>query len=235
MAKTLNDINGKISKNNAIMFTKKTNNRTRILTKLILLTISLTAAVFFFTGSQILAQYKVSSLAADFTLEAPDGKIYQLSQFNNKQSHLLLLFIKADDSGSLANLQDMITFFRDYQPKESYQIIAVVETGQDKIEAKERFLTWQEETEIPLLILLDNEGKVAESYQIERYPTILLLRADLHVRRAYDRFTTRQETIFYQYLSFIFTFQKSTGSGIEEYFGLPPVDECCLTGEKNEG
>ncbi len=230
MNKTIIEINGKILKNNIVMNIKKIKNRSRILTKLILLTISLTAAVFFFTGSQILAQYKVSSLAPDFTLEATDGNFYQLSQFNNKQNHLLLCFVKADDSGSLGKLQDMITFFQDYQPKESYQIITVVETDQDKIEAKERFLTWQEETEIPLLLLLDKEGKLAENYQIERYPTILLLRADLHVRRAYDRFTTRQKTRFYQYLSFIFTSQSRTGSNgnsCVDDLCLPPVEECC--------
>ena len=194
------------------MTIKKTNNSKINLNKLILLTISLLAAVLFFAGSQVLAQYKVSSLVPDFTLEAPDGKSYQLSQFNNQQSHLLLCFVKGNDSDSIAKLQDMITFFQDYQPRESYQIIAVVETGQDKEEAKERFMAWQEITEIPLLILLDDQNIAKESYQIERFPTILLLRPDLHVRRVYDRFTSRQETSFYQYLSFIFTSQKSTGS-----------------------
>jgi peroxiredoxin len=191
---------------------KKTNDRKSNKNKLILLTISLLIAITFFTGGQVLAQYKTGSPAPEFVLEALDGEVYQLSQFNNKQNHLLLCFVKSNDSNSLSKLQDIISFFEDYQPKESYQIIAVVKTNQDKEEVKDNFLALQDKTDIPLLILLDNEGKAEESFQIEKYPTILLLRYDFHIRRAYDRFTSRQETSFYQYLSFLFTSQKSTGS-----------------------
>jgi len=191
---------------------KKINDRKSIKNMLILLTIYLFITVTFFTGGQVLAQYKTGSPAPELALEALDGEVYQLSQFNNKQNHLLLCFVKSDDSASIGKLQDMISFFENYKPKESYQIIAVVKTNQNKEEVKDSFLAWQEKADIPLLILLDDEGKAEESYQIERYPTILLLRHDLHVRRAYDQFTTRQETSFYQYLSFTFTSQKSTGS-----------------------
>lgn len=192
---------------------EKINNRKSNKNKLTLLTISLFIAVTFFTGGQVLAQYKTGSPTPEFALEALDGEVYQLSQFNNKQNHLLLCFVNSDDSTSIGKLQDMISFFENYQPKQSYQIIAIVETSQDKTEEiKEKFLALQESTAIPLLILLDNEGKAEESYKIERYPTILLLRYDLHIKRAYDRFTSRQETSFYQYLSFLFTSQKSTGS-----------------------
>ena len=59
---------------------------------------------------------------------------------------------------------------------------------------------------------MDDENKVIEKYQIERFPTFLLLRTDLHINRAYDRFTTREERSFYQYLRFLFTSQKSSGS-----------------------
>jgi hypothetical protein len=165
---------------------------------------------------QALAQYKKGTLAPDFTLEALDGESYQLNQFNNKKDHLLLCFVKNDDSNSINKLQNLIAFFEDYQPRESYQIIAVVEpnNGLDNVVEgiTEYFFTLQENTKIPLLVLLDKESKVVQSYQIERFPTFLLLRADLHVRRAYENFTRRQEDSFYQYLGFIFTSQESSGS-----------------------
>jgi peroxiredoxin len=165
-----------------------------------------------FSTIQVLAQYERGALAPDFTLEALDGEVYQLSQFNNKQDHLFLCFVNNDDSVSIAKLQDFVNFLEDYQPRENYQIITVVEPGQDIKKTKEQYLSWQEKTEIPIIILLDNERILIENYQIERYPTVLLLRRDLQIHRVYDRFTSREEKSFYQYLGFILTSQKSSGS-----------------------
>ena len=179
--------------------------------------------VFFFAVTPALAQYKTGSLAPDFALEALDGEVYQLNQFYNKYKHVVLCFVKSDDSYSIGKLQDLLSFFADYQPRESYQIINVVELSQDKEEVKEKFLTLQKRAEVPLLILLDEEGETVKNYQIERYPTILLLTSDLNVRRVYDRFTTREETNFYQYLKFLFTSQKSNNkSSCEEGVCPPP-------------
>jgi peroxiredoxin len=185
--------------------------------------IIISVTIFFFINSPILAQYKTGSPAPDFTLEALDGEVYQLNQFYNQYKHVVLCFVKSDDSSSISKLQDLISFFADYQPRESYQIITVVEMSQNKEEVKEKFLTLSKRTEVPLLILLDEEGKTVESYQIERYPTMLLLKSDLNIRRAYDRFTTREETNFYQYLKFLFTSQKSNNkSSCEEGVCPPP-------------
>jgi len=186
--------------------------------------IIISVTVLFFAASPILAQYKTGSPAPDFTLEALDGEVYQLNQFYNKYKHVVLCFVKSNDSSSIGKLQDLLNFFADYQPRESYQIITVVEINQTKEEVKEKLLTLQKRTEVPLLILLDEEGETVKSYQIERYPTILLLRSDLNIRRAYDRFTTREETNFYQYLKFLFTSQKSKNkSSCDEGVCPPPA------------
>jgi len=186
---------------------KKSSSEKTILSIILLIT-------FFslFSTIQVLAQYERGSLAPDFTLEALDGDVYQLNQFNNKQDHLFLCFVNNDDSASIAKLQDFVNFLKDYQPRESYQIITVVEPGQDIEKTKEQLLLWQEKTKIPIIILLDNERKVIENYQIEKFPTFLLLRTDLNIHRVYDRFTSREEKSFYQYLGFILTSQKSSGS-----------------------
>ncbi len=178
----------------------------------ILFMILLITAFSLLINIQVLAQYKTGSPAPNFTLESLDGEIYQLSQSNNKQDHLFLCFVKSDDANSINSLQNLIIYFEEYQPRESYQIITVVEPGQDIEKTKEQFLPLQEKTEIPIIILMDNENKVIENYQIERFPTFLLLRADLNIHRAYDQFNTREERSFYQYLGFTFTSQKSSGS-----------------------
>ena len=168
--------------------------------------------VFLFISTPAIAQYKTGSPAPDFALEALDGKIIQLNHFLNKQQHLILFFIHSEEDSSLAKLGDLISFLNDYQPRESYQIVAIMEQGQDREGTIEKLNNLNNKVEIPFIILFDTEGNNNTVYGIKNYPTILLLRADLYVRKAYDRFTARQEASFYQYLRFIFTSQKSKDS-----------------------
>ncbi len=178
--------------------------------------------ILIFSNSAI-AQIKTGILAPDFSLSAPDGEIYQLSNFNNKQDHLFLCFAKEKDADSFNNIDKLIAFLTDYQPRESYQIITLIETEGTSDETLAQYLSWQEKTEIPFLVLLDKGGKTAENYNFTENSAILILRADLHIRRIYDRFTSRQEDNLYQYLTFIFTPQTSNGgSGCDEGVCPPP-------------
>ncbi len=181
-------------------------------------------AVLFITTIPVIAQYKTGSLAPDFTLEALDGKVFQLNQFLNKQQHLILFFMHSEQDSSIAKFEEIVTFISDYQPRESYQIVAIIEQCQGIETIMGRLNDLKEKTELPLIFLLDAEGKVSADYGIKNYPTILLLRVDLYVRKAYDRFTTRQEASFYQYLRFIFTSQKSKDSsgGCDDGVCPPP-------------
>ena len=191
---------------------------------MIVLFLIITISFIVLTGTSVLAQFKIGSAVSDFELEALDGTSYQLSQFYNKQDHLLLCFVKSDNPTSIVKLQDVITFFKDYQPRESYQIIAIVETEQDEHKIKENFIPLQNNTEIPFLILLNENNQIIDSFQIKNYPTILLLKYDLKVRREFSGFSSRQEKNFYQYLSFTFTKQKSSSSSACEGGVCPPPE-----------
>lgn len=181
-------------------------------------------AVLFIATIPVIAQYKTGSLAPDFTLKALDGKVFQLNQFLNKQQHLILFFMHSEQDSSIAKFEEIVTFISDFQPRESYQIVAIIEQCQGIETIMGRLNDLKEKTELPLIFLLDAEGKVSADYGIKNYPTILLLRVDLYVRKAYDRFTTRQEASFYQYLRFIFTSQKSKDSsgGCDDGVCPPP-------------
>lgn len=168
--------------------------------------------IFLLFSYSALAEVKTGAPAPEFTLSSTDGKIYQLNQFLNKQQHLILCFVNSDEPATLDKLENMINFFLDYQPRESYQIMVIVKHGQDLESALERLHTLREKEEIPQIILIDEEGKANADYGIEKYPTIFLLRTDLYVRKIYDRFNARQEKSFYQYLSFLFSSQKSKDS-----------------------
>ena len=193
---------------------------------MIVLFLTITISFIVFTGTSVLAQFKSGSCVSDFELEALDGTSYQLSQFYNKQDFLLLCFINNDDSTSIDKLQDLIVFFEDYQPKETYQIITIVDTIEDNKNLIERLNYIQNNTEVPLLILFDENSQIIDSFQINNYPTILLLRHDLEVRREFSEFSSRQERNFYQYLSFTFTKQESNNSsGCEGGVCGPPDNE----------
>jgi len=190
---------------------------------MIILFLIIAISCIVFAGTSVMAQFKIGSAVPDFELEALGGTNYQLSQFYNKQDHLLLCFLKNDNSTSIAKLQDLINFFEDCQPREMYQIIAIVEIAEDNNKIIEDFNSLQNNTEIPLLILLDENNQTIDSFQIKNYPTILLLRYDLKVRREFSGFSSRQERHFYQYLSFIFTKQeRSSSSGCEGGVCPPP-------------
>ncbi|NLL62504.1 MAG: redoxin domain-containing protein [Candidatus Atribacteria bacterium] len=204
------------------MFKKRTKNFS---INTIIFIIVAVVGIFFLTFSSSLAQYKVGSPAPDFSLNTLDGKAYQLNQFLNKQQHLMLCFIDIGDETSVGKLEDLIAFFYDYQPQESYQIVAIFEKNEDTDVILENFTNLTEETGVPFIMLWDEQGKVNAEYGIEGYPTILMLRSDLYIRKAYDLFTKRHETSFYQYLSFTFSSRKakeSSSSGCDDGCSPPP-------------
>lgn len=176
--------------------------------------ITFLVTILFITSNSVLAQYKTGSPAPDFTLYTVEKEQYQLDQFLNKQQHLILFFIDSEQNPTIDKLERLVNFFYDYQPRESYQVISIIKQSQDIDVILNRLDNLIEKTGIPLINLLDNEGKTIADYGIENYPSIILLRADLHVRKAYDRrFTSRQEDSFYQYLRFIFTSKKGKDNG----------------------
>lgn len=178
--------------------------------------------LIFFTYVQVLAQFKTGEQIADFSLTGLNGETYQLNQFKNKFNSILLCFVENTDSGALSKIQDVISFFQDYTPKETYQIIVVIADRQNEQELREKYISLQEKIEIPLLILWDEEAQVTDSFEIRKFPTIVLLRYDLGVRRVFSGLSTQVEKSFYQYLTFTFTSQKTGSSGCEGGVCPPP-------------
>jgi len=175
---------------------------------LLILSIFILCAIF---SLQSVAQCEVGSPAPDFALQSPDGETYKLSQYKNQQDFIVLSFLKNDDSGTPDILQKLIDFFKDPKPLESFKIVAILvsEPGE---EINNQITSIQEQTDIPLILLIDDNGEVPESYQIEGFPTMVLLRDNLCVVKVYSKFTDRQERMFYQYLKFIFSYPKQSGS-----------------------
>ena len=70
--------------------------------------------IFLLFSYSTLAEVKTGAPAPEFTLSSPDGKIYQLNQFLNKQQHLILCFVNSDEPVTLDKFENMINFFLDY-------------------------------------------------------------------------------------------------------------------------
>ncbi len=178
--------------------------------------VSLMVGILYFSlPGTVLAQCKIGEPAPDFMLRDLNGEEYKLSQFKNQQKYVLLSFIKGEDSGTISKLVEAIAFFRKCNPTESYHIIAVMVAPQDETEILYKLVMLQEETEIPLTILVEDNAEsseVLDCYEIEGYPTFILLRDDLCVRKVYSKFTVREESAFYQYLNFLLTCQKENSS-----------------------
>ena len=153
---------------------------------------------------QSFAQIKTGETAPDFVLNDLNGKEYQLSQFRNQQDYVVLCFLKGDDSNSIGKMDDIISFFRECSPGSSYQIIGVIAPPEDgNEEFLESFNKYQNIEGFPLVILVEEGTEVLESYDVEGFPNVFLLRYDLSIAKIYSRFNTREERSFYQYLNFI--------------------------------
>ncbi|MFK8041689.1 peroxiredoxin [Congregibacter sp.] len=105
------------------------------------------------------AELKVGDMAPDFTLEASDGKTYQLADFRGKQAVVLAWFPRAFTSGctveckSLAENGDSIRKFD----------VTYFMASTDPVEKNAEFA---DETEADFPLLSDPDGEVAKAYEV---------------------------------------------------------------------
>lgn len=171
--------------------------------KKVLLLLVIVISLYFCSAGQCFAQLKTGETAPDFTFADLNGKEYQLSQFKSKQDFILLSFLRADDTNSIGKFEDIIAFFSDCKPVSSYQIIGVLVPPEDGSEDyRDNFSKYLDIQGIPLTILVADDTEVLKKYNIESFPTVLLLRYNLSINKIYSKFSTREERSFYQYLNF---------------------------------
>ena len=105
------------------------------------------------------AELKVGDMAPDFSLEASDGKTYQLADFRGKQAVVLAWFPRAFTSGctveckSLAENGDNIRKFD----------VTYFMASTDPVEKNAEFA---DETDADFPLLSDPDGEVAKAYDV---------------------------------------------------------------------
>jgi len=190
--------------------------------KIIFLNTILIGIFFLFGISQAFAQCEISSPAPDFILHDLNGETFQLKQIKNKYQYVLISFLQADNSNSINKLNELVKFLEDCKPAENYLFLAILVDMENKEFEKDKFINLQKRTEVPINLLAVDNKQILEDYQIEGYPTIILLRNDLCVRKIYSKFTDHVEKSFYQYLTFIMTCQKSSSDSSCDSGVCPP-------------
>jgi len=146
--------------------------------------------------------------APSFTLKNMEGDYFNLEDQREKQKLLILYFYSQDNSDSLTGVKKLMKYFEDYIIQEKYEVFLV--NTQEKIQEKdiELIKTYLQNNQIAFPVLLDNQKKVSELYDIETFPTALFLDSNLVVKRIYPGLASDQQVLMFQYANYFLASEK---------------------------
>jgi len=179
------------------------NNKKFYLTTVLLIVflISFTSAAF----SSTLKQYFP---APAFSLKTIEGDYFNLEDQREKQKLLILYFYSQDNYDSLIGIKKLVEYFEDYIIQEKYEVFFV--NTQEKLQEKdiELMKVYLSDNKIPFPIILDSQKKVSELYNIDTLPTAIFLDNNLVVKRIYPGLISKQQTLMFQYVSYLLASEK---------------------------
>ena len=146
--------------------------------------------------------------APSFTLKNIEGDYFNLEDQREKQKLLILYFYSQDNFDSLTGVKKLIKYFEDYIIQEKYEVFLV--NTQEKLQEKdiELMRTYLQDNKIPFPIILDNQKKVSELYNVETLPTTIFLDNNLVVKRIYSGIASDQQTLMFQYVNYFLASEK---------------------------
>ena len=146
--------------------------------------------------------------APTFSLKTIEGDYFNLEDQREKQKLLILYFYSQDNSDSLTGVKKLIKYFEDYIIQEKYEVFLV--NTQEKLQEKdiELMRTYLQDNKIPFPIILDNQKKASELYNVETLPTTIFLDNNLVVKRIYSGIAADQQTLMFQYMSYFLASEK---------------------------
>ena len=171
---------------------------------MVLLIVFLTA----FSSVAFSSTLKKGFPAPSFTLKNIEGDYFNLEDQREKQKLLILYFYSQDNSDSLTGVKKLIKYFEDYIIQEKYEVFLV--NTQEKLQEKdiELMRTYLQDNKIPFPIILDNQKKVSELYNVETLPTTIFLDNNLVVKRIYSGIASDQQTLMFQYVNYFLASEK---------------------------
>lgn len=190
-----------------ILKNKKNNYFTILLAIILLLSICITGFSY---------SFRKGFPAPLFTLKTIEGETFNLEDFKEKQKLLILYFCSRGDECSIKGIEEMTQYFEEHITKEKYEVFLI--NTKENLEEENIALIkefWLNK-KVEFGILLDEQGKVAELYNIEILPATIFLDKNLVVKRVYTDFISKQQTLMFQYMNYLLDCQKKESPVIEE-------------------
>ncbi|GAJ10937.1 unnamed protein product, partial [marine sediment metagenome] len=133
---------------------------------------------------------------------------FNLKDQLEKQKLLILYFYSQDNHDSLTGIKKIVEYFEDHIIQEKYGVFLI--NTQEKLQEKDIELMkgYLSDNKIPFPIILDNQKKVSELYNIETLPTAIFLDNNLVVKRIYPGIVSNQQTLMFQYVSYFLASEK---------------------------
>jgi len=146
--------------------------------------------------------------APSFSLKTIEGDYFNLEDQREKQKLLVLYFYSQDNDDSLTGVKKLAEYFEDYIIQEKYEVFLV--NTQEKLQEKDLELmkVYLQDNKIPFPVILDNQKKVSELYNIDVLPTAIFLDHNLVVKRIYPGLASNQQTLMFQYTSYLLASEK---------------------------
>ena len=161
-----------------------------------------------FSAVAFSASLKKGYPAPSFSLKTIEGDYFNLEDQREKQKLLILYFYSQDNDDSLTGINKLVKYFEDYIIQEKYEVFLV--NTQEKLQEKDLELmkVYLQDNKIPFPVILDNQKKVSELYNIDVLPTAIFLDHNLVVKRIYPGLASNQQTLMFQYTSYLLASEK---------------------------
>jgi len=152
--------------------------------------------------------FKTGFPAPTFNLKTIEGDYFNLKDQLEKQKLLILYFYSQDNDDSLTGVKKLVEYFEDHIIQEKYEVFLI--NTQEKLQEKDIELMkgYLSDNKIPFPIILDNQKKVSGLYNIDTLPTAIFLDNNLVVKRVYPGLISKQQTLMFQYVSYLLASEK---------------------------
>jgi len=175
--------------------------------------------------------FKKGFPAPTFALETIEEETFNLKDFKEKQALLVLYFYSQDNQDSLKGVDELDKYFKDHITQEKYEVFLV--NTQENLQEEDITLikNYLDDNKIIFPVLLDKQNEVSRLYNVENLPTAIFLDKNLVVKRVYPGFTSAQQNLIFQYVSYLLDSSEVKIITKEKEDKKPPA--CCSSKSLN--
>ena len=175
--------------------------------------------------------FKEGFPAPTFTLETIEEETFNLKDLKEKQPLLVLYFYSQNSQDSLRGIGELDKYFKNHITKEKYEIILVNTKENLQEEDITLIKNYLDDNKIIFPVLLDKQNEVSRLYNVENLPTAIFLDKNLVVKRVYPGFTSAQQNLIFQYVSYLLDSSEVKIITKEKEDKKPPA--CCSSKSLN--